>query len=1123
MEVISKPELDKSLLRVPTHVKRVLRSGELGTYDVLELMGNTVNASADEVNRATDWVNENGEILRLNEIERAKNEGNYVPEDGSEYENNGRIQAEAKRVEDFNTFMQESNTAFNEQMAQERTDWNQQMQDQQNAWSQQTSQQAATFATNEGNRQSTFNLNETARQTNESARVTAENTRVTAETARIEAENIRVNAENTRNQRYEAAEATRNATFNSKEALRDEAVANIIREDERVTKLEDDVTTLGLKTSINEIKVETATGGIDYPFVFVVGVTYVIKRNEGGSGVITISTKKGGTIVETIGNIAVGETIEFTPMVEADVFRVGYGSNISISLNFKNDFTKKFSEIDDSIKEIENISNNCILFDSAGAESVPYIFERGKTYYIAMDSGIVGAQLTLQTRDTVNGSAIDQFQIYSKEVIEFSPSANANYLRIGYTTGRVKVRVSLKTESERRLKELEQEIEADILGQQVNRHVFNSASGGEYFKYTFKAGNEYVVERTDAGSAMIKISASTLKEEYKLIGELAGGDKVIFVPDTDYPLLRIGFGGNIAITITAKSDIQDRLSELEGKFSVIDHSHDSYESNGFWKEEGGTVVKASSSYQARMQPISVGYGDTVYVNNTIGASTDRAFFCDAKGNILKTIGPLVSFDEVAPAGSVRMYLNVNPAYPISVVVKSAICKLIESSQENDKDDLPLLAPSPQLPANDSEDSDFNAETVTSEQIHTAFETLIDSMPIPERSNYANPRYGNRYEIVGRDATDAYDLKAYVFGMRNRYGWKNANKLYGWRNGGTVVYIDSVCPRVGDIVYSNKYRTQSGKTVTDYNSATEVITLSDNSNYTRSNADNVDADVIYTDSVGNSSKTTLSAKDKNDGVLGDATWTDTKSVTYNGKKYTRCESLDYHTQQMGTIVIWANEHGAQSDPLEPSIILYRMAKDLSVGCRNHQYLTFLKKYYKIVMIPCVNPYGINHWVSEKREGRTNGNGVNINRNYDTAAWMQPTAESKGEHAGDQAETQYVMNLVDAIGATCAIDIHCLGYVTAANEGVCAYENETVISSIVKDAMSMFGISANYWGDKTNTSEGPGWIIKQGIAGGLIEMNAGDYATYYKGRQHTANILEADYTLLLNAIKMHLYNT
>lgn len=49
MEAISNTEIDTSLIRVPSHLKRVLRRGELGTYDVLELMGNAINTNVDEV------------------------------------------------------------------------------------------------------------------------------------------------------------------------------------------------------------------------------------------------------------------------------------------------------------------------------------------------------------------------------------------------------------------------------------------------------------------------------------------------------------------------------------------------------------------------------------------------------------------------------------------------------------------------------------------------------------------------------------------------------------------------------------------------------------------------------------------------------------------------------------------------------------------------------------------------------------------------------------------------------------------------------------------------------------------------------------------------------------------
>ena len=168
--------------------------------------------------------------------------------------------------------------------------------------------------------------------------------------------------------------------------------------------------------------------------------------------------------------------------------------------------------------------------------------------------------------------------------------------------------------------------------------------------------------------------------------------------------------------------------------------------------------------------------------------------------------------------------------------------------------------------------------------------------------------------------------------------------------------------------------------------------------------------------------------------------------------------------------------------------------------------------------------MNKWASNKREGRNNANNVNINRNYDTPFWQSYSGEAKGDYAGDQAETQYIMNLVDSLGADLAIDIHCLGYNTEANEGQCAYKNPTEINSKVRDTMLLFGIDYVSYGVSTPTTsnEGSAWIKKIGIAGGLIEMNAGKYATSYNGGQHTANILQADYTLLLNAIRMYYHS-
>lgn len=58
MNSTGKPMIDKSLMRVPVDVKGVIEDGDMNIYDMLQLMGNTINASAEEVDKVVDWVEE---------------------------------------------------------------------------------------------------------------------------------------------------------------------------------------------------------------------------------------------------------------------------------------------------------------------------------------------------------------------------------------------------------------------------------------------------------------------------------------------------------------------------------------------------------------------------------------------------------------------------------------------------------------------------------------------------------------------------------------------------------------------------------------------------------------------------------------------------------------------------------------------------------------------------------------------------------------------------------------------------------------------------------------------------------------------------------------------------------
>ena len=481
----------------------------------------------------------------------------------------------------------------------------------------------------------------------------------------------------------------------------------------------------------------------------------------------------------------------------------------------------------------------------------------------------------------------------------------------------------------------------------------------------------------------------------------------------------------------------------------------------------------------------------------------------------------VRFIIAFPSGQSSVIPTVADAQP-SVYTDASI-EYIRAGVSEDEGglELPICAPSPQLPADGSANSDFNAETLKPAEIWSAFDGLVASIPGPDSDWHDYPKFMTRYSVVGRDASNTFDIYAYILGVRNRYAWKYADKLFAFKNGSTVVYLDSVSPLAGMTIYSDANRTDSGKTVVSFDAANQQFTASDSVVYTKSVEDNVDTDVLYSKSPqSKSTLNNLTLYNKSDVSQGDATAVDLTHLTLNSKTYTRCEDLDYDINSKGTILIWGNEHGPQSDPAEPAIILYRFAKDILGGCRGNAFISYLKKNYKIVLIPCLNPYGMyNHT-------RNNANSVNINRNYPTPGWAVVADTDKGTYAGDQPETQFAINAIAALEADLVIDIHCLGYVAVGGGGRTHYEgyipNQAFLQRLV-NTMEEYSFNCSSYGDGdyTQGSQGADWIHYQDLAGGLLEMNAGPYASPGgDGKQHQPHYMEADYTLLLASIRMWL---
>jgi hypothetical protein len=232
-----------------------------------------------------------------------------------------------------------------------------------------------------------------------------------------------------------------------------------------------------------------------------------------------------------------------------------------------------------------------------------------------------------------------------------------------------------------------------------------------------------------------------------------------------------------------------------------------------------------------------------------------------------------------------------------------------------------------------------------------------------------------------------------------------------------------------------------------------------------------------------------------------------------------------------LVIGSNEHGGNGngDPAEPAIISARLIKDLC-ECRNadNPFLNMLKSEYMIVFCPVINPWGFG-----KDNGYVNANGVNIDRNFDTPGWGNDSDTRHGEYGGSENETQFFMNTLSESGAKIALANHALGdrldpdTGEAVSAGMCSYmlgrnqaKYTAYLAGIAETMNVNYGLSFYDIGQAPGDTYGKtrSYMDHVGIEGGAVEMSAVDGYILHGGARHTARILEADYTLLLQFLNM-----
>ena len=436
---------------------------------------------------------------------------------------------------------------------------------------------------------------------------------------------------------------------------------------------------------------------------------------------------------------------------------------------------------------------------------------------------------------------------------------------------------------------------------------------------------------------------------------------------------------------------------------------------------------------------------------------------------------------------------------------------------------PAYAPTPQLPADGSEGSDFNSKTLSTQIAYDYMDVLCNKY-----TAYITK------QTMGKDASGAFDHNRYILAKAYWRAWQKENypKMYAWKNGSTVIYSVSVSPRVGDNMYSTPYIGTIYKTVSSVNCTAGALSTRTVNGlvFTRYTDGDIKPTVIYT-KVPRYPKVIEDWKIYNSsfGSLGTvAEYGDNFITDSNGVKYFRYpfEDRKADKSKLLSIFILSNEHGFHGDALIPSMVVMRMAKDL---CKNTEnpFLKWLKENCMITMIPVGNPWGYGRYLDNNSSGYYNSNGVNINRNYDTPGWATSDTnygdvETFGAYAGSEVETQHIMNTMQLCKPSVGISMHGLEfplqYKDLPDNGYFIYQgcgfDVSRMANIAETLYSVYGLGASGETDQAqhynNCGKSPAYIQYVGAVGGLTETNCWEAGT---NNEYTAIAMEQAYTQML----------
>lgn len=467
--------------------------------------------------------------------------------------------------------------------------------------------------------------------------------------------------------------------------------------------------------------------------------------------------------------------------------------------------------------------------------------------------------------------------------------------------------------------------------------------------------------------------------------------------------------------------------------------------------------------------------------------------------------------------------GLNDAENNIVLLREKMDKLSIGADATTAFSIPAYAPVPQIPADGSSSSDFNANTMSTQNAYDYMDALVNK--------YTSYIYK---QTMGKDASGTYDHNRYILSKAYWRAWQKENypKMYAWKNGSTVIYSVSISPRVGDSTYSTPYVGTVYNTVTSVNSTAGVLSTRTVNGlvFARYTDGDIEPTVVYTKvpkypnyfstaPVYNSSFgsfTTVSS-------VGDNSFVGADGVTYIRYPF---EDRKADKTKLLSIFILSNEHGFHGDALIPSFVVMRMAKDLCKNIEN-PFLKWLKENTIITMIPVGNPWGYERYLTNNSSGYYNSNGININRNYDTPGWDTSDTnygdvETFGEYAGSEVETQHIMNTMQLCKPAVGISMHGLElppeYSSLKDNGYFIYQgcgfDSSRIQNIAETLYSAYSLGADSSIDQAqhynNCGKSPAYIQYVGAVGGLTETicwEAGTPNTY------TSIAMEQAYTQLL----------